>query len=651
MNLEMEQGGGGVNEVVEEASPISSRPPANMEELMRFSAAVDDGGGLGGGGSSSSSSGNRWPREETLALLRIRSEMDSTFRDATLKAPLWEHVSRKLLELGYKRSAKKCKEKFENVQKYHKRTKETRGGRHEGKTYKFFSQLEALNTTPPPPPPSSLDVAPLSVSNPVQQPSSSSQFPVFSLTQTPPSQPLPPHTVSFTPNPLPPPSVGLTFPGGTFSSHSSSTASGMGSDDDDNMDVDQAGPSSHKRKRENRGGKMVELFEGLVRQVMQKQAAMQRSFLEALEKREQERLAREETWKRQEMSRLAREHEIMSQERAASASRDAAIISLIQKITGHTIQLPPCLSSQPPQPSPPQNQPPPAAKRTSSQAVEPPHLQPIMAIPQQQVLPPQPPPPHQQQQEIIMSSDQSLPSSSRWPKEEILALINLRSGMEPRYQDNVPKGLLWEEISASMTRMGYNRNAKRCKEKWENINKYYKKVKESNKKRPQDAKTCPYYHRLDLLYSNKVLGSGAGSSTSGLPQDQISIIQKQSPVPAMKPSQEGDVNIHQTHGSASSEEEEPREETPQGAEKPEDLLMRELMKQQEQQQHQEDSMIGEYEKFEASHNYNNMEVEEEEMDEELDEDEKSAAYEIAFQSTEKRGGNGHTESPFLTMVQ
>ncbi|RID46013.1 hypothetical protein BRARA_I02704 [Brassica rapa] len=538
----MEQGAGGGNEVVEEASPISSRPPANMEELMRFSAAADDGGGLGG--SSSSSSGNRWPREETLALLRIRSEMDSTFRDATLKAPLWEHVSRKLLELGYKRSAKKCKEKFENVQKYYKRTKETRGGRHDGKAYKFFSQLEALNTTPPS---SSLDATPLSVANPIQPPPSSSHFPVFPLPQTQ------PHTVSFTPNvPPPPPPMGPTFPGATFSSHSSSTASGMGSDDEDIMDVDQAGPSSRKRKRGNRGGgKMMELFDGLVRQVMQKQAAMQRSFLEALEKREQERLHREEAWKRQEMSRLAREHEIMSQERAASASRDAAIISLIQKITGHTIQLPPSFSSQP---SPP---PPPAAKRPSSQ---PPQLQPIMAIPQQQVLPPPPPQP---QQEVIMSSDQSSPSSSRWPKAEILALINLRSGMEPRYQDNVPKGLLWEEISSSMKRMGYNRNAKRCKEKWENINKYYKKVKESNKERPQDAKTCPYFHRLDLLYRNKVLGTGGSSSASALPhQDQISTVQKQSPVSAVKPPQ-GVVTV----GSASSEEEEPREESPQGTEK------------------------------------------------------------------------------------
>ncbi|XP_020868151.1 trihelix transcription factor GTL1 isoform X2 [Arabidopsis lyrata subsp. lyrata] len=588
--MEQGGGGGGGNEVVEEASPISSRPPANnLEELMRFSAAADDGGGGGGGGggSASSSSGNRWPREETLALLRIRSDMDSTFRDATLKAPLWEHVSRKLLELGYKRSSKKCKEKFENVQKYYKRTKETRGGRHDGKAYKFFSQLEALNTTPPS---SSLDVTPLSVANPILMPtSSSSPFPVFSQPQPQP-QPLQTHNVSFTPTPPPPPlpSMVPTFPGVTFSSHSSSTASGMGSDDDDDeMDVDQAniaGSSSRKRKRGNRGGggKMMKLFEGLVRQVMQKQAAMQRSFLEALEKREQERLDREEAWKRQEMARLAREHEVMSQERAASASRDAAIISLIQKITGHTIQLPPSLSSQPPQPPPPPYQPPPAvAKRVA----EPPLStaqsqlqQPIMAIPQQQILPPPPPPPphlpHQpeqkqqqqqqpQQQEMVMSSEQSsLPSSSRWPKAEILALINLRSGMEPRYQDNVPKGLLWEEISTSMKRMGYNRNAKRCKEKWENINKYYKKVKESNKKRPQDAKTCPYFHRLDLLYRNKVLGSGGGSSTSGLPQDQ-----KQSPVPAMKLPQEGLVNVQQPHGSASSEEEEPIEESPQGTEK------------------------------------------------------------------------------------
>lgn len=38
--------------------------------------------------------GNRWPRQETLALLKIRSDMDVAFRDSGLKAPLWEEVSR-----------------------------------------------------------------------------------------------------------------------------------------------------------------------------------------------------------------------------------------------------------------------------------------------------------------------------------------------------------------------------------------------------------------------------------------------------------------------------------------------------------------------------------------------------------------------------
>lgn len=85
---------------VEAASPISSRPPAsttvNLDEFMALPEEVGVGGGGGGaiGGGSGSSSGNRWPRQETLALLKIRSDMDATFRDATLKGPLWEDVSR-----------------------------------------------------------------------------------------------------------------------------------------------------------------------------------------------------------------------------------------------------------------------------------------------------------------------------------------------------------------------------------------------------------------------------------------------------------------------------------------------------------------------------------------------------------------------------
>lgn len=69
-------------------------------------AAAEVGGGLGGSTSGEddkgrgdelgdrSFGGNRWPRQETLALLKIRSDMDVAFKDASVKGPLWEDVSR-----------------------------------------------------------------------------------------------------------------------------------------------------------------------------------------------------------------------------------------------------------------------------------------------------------------------------------------------------------------------------------------------------------------------------------------------------------------------------------------------------------------------------------------------------------------------------
>ncbi|PPR83655.1 hypothetical protein GOBAR_AA37051 [Gossypium barbadense] len=436
-------------QLVEAASPISSRPPAgNLDEFMRL-ASVGGGDELGlgdrhgsdGGGGAGVASGNRWPRQETLALLKIRSDMDATFRDATVKGPLWEDVSRKLAELGYKRSAKKCREKFENVHKYYKRTKETRAGRQDGKSYKFFSQLEALQTTSGAAPANlsipvipatvavtaaSLDVAPVSVG--IRMPISSAARIV------PPTTAVPMSSSSF-----------LSMPGSALAP-------------------------------------------------VPKQETMQQRFLEAMEKREQDRTIREEAWKRQEMARLSREHELMAQERAIAASRDAAIVSFLQKITGQTIQLPTTATV--------------IQQQLHNMELVRHQQQPItteivMAIPEQQVPP----------QEISGSGSLVEPASSRWPKAEVLTLINLRSGLESRYQEAGPKGPLWEEISAGMSRLGYKRSAKRCKEKWENINKYFKKVKESNKKRPEDAKTCPYFHQLDALYRKKILGGGTSSGS------------------------------------------------------------------------------------------------------------------------------------------
>ncbi|XP_031379874.1 trihelix transcription factor GTL1 isoform X2 [Punica granatum] len=558
--------------VVEEASPISSRPPAstgNLDEFMPGSsggaggysdmdalataAAAGDDADRGGGGGG----GNRWPRQETLALLRIRSEMDAAFRDASVKGPLWEDVSRKLAELGYKRSAKKCKEKFENVDKYYKRTKEGRAGRQDGKAYKFFSELEALHNTSVasqlPPPPMAATTAATATSFPPGI-GFSSPMPISSV------RPLHP-TTSISPVPGQPQTSHpfLTAEGGArpfaaspmgpdFSSDSSSSSPETEDDEDDIEGSDLEGEPSNvagsSRKRKRGGGssrRMMEFFEGLMRQVMQKQEAMQQRFLEAIEKREQDRLVREEAWRRQEMTRLAREHEIMAQERAVSASRDASIMAFLQKVTGQTIQLPttspaaiaitsitPTQPSMVPMPQPvhvpmPSQQPLPSyqqqqksqqpsdrPRQAQSVNVEAARHQPVIstdvvlaAVPEQQV---------RVQDSGGRSSE---PPSSRWPKTEVLALIKLRSGLESRYQEAGPKGPLWEEISAGMQRMGYRRSAKRCKEKWENINKYFKKVKESNKKRPEDAKTCPYFHELDALYQKKIFGGSSSGSIGG----------------------------------------------------------------------------------------------------------------------------------------
>lgn len=76
---------GGASGGSSEVGASSSAPAGGMEENERIGSG---GGGSGGGG------GNRWPRQETLSLLKIRSDMDGTFRDASLKGPLWEEVSR-----------------------------------------------------------------------------------------------------------------------------------------------------------------------------------------------------------------------------------------------------------------------------------------------------------------------------------------------------------------------------------------------------------------------------------------------------------------------------------------------------------------------------------------------------------------------------
>ena len=229
------------------------------------------------------------------------------------------------------------------------------------------------------------------------------------------------------------------------------------------------------------------LFEGMINRITEKQDASQRQVLETLEKWEADRTAREDAWRRQELARMSREREQHARERAASAARDAALIAFLQRVGGNSVL--------------------PSAVLVHTT----PRLDASTASRQRVVAPPK---------AEEGGRGESSGGMSRWPKVEVEALIQLRMEKDEHYQGmgTGAKGPLWEDISAGMRRIGYNRSSKRCKEKWENINKYFKKVKESKKRRPEDSKTCPYFHQLDAIYRKKqfaVSGGGGSSSASG----------------------------------------------------------------------------------------------------------------------------------------
>ncbi|XP_038707454.1 trihelix transcription factor GTL1-like [Tripterygium wilfordii] len=391
------------------------------------------------------SAGNRWPRQETLALLKIRSEMDVAFRDSGLKAPLWEEVSRKLAELGYNRSSKKCKEKFENLYKYHRRTKEGRSGRADGKNYRFFEHLEALEHNSMVGPPSSPQKIYASMAASVSP-------------------------ISFIQNAIPSSIQNLS----ANSIDTSSTPATSSSEESG---------GTHRKKR-----KLSEFFERLMKEVLEKQEKLQRNFIEAMEKCEQDRILREEAWKMQEMERIKRERELLVQERSIAAAKDAAVLSFLQKFADQATST-----------HLPENQTTPLEKAGERQFTF--NCDDLTQGNS-----------NSENLRQLNGNGESFShiSSSRWPKDEAEALIRLRTNLDMQYHDNGPKGPLWEEISTAMKKLGYDRSAKRCKEKWENMNKYFKKVKEGNRKRAVDSKTCPYFHQLDALYTektNKVVNS------------------------------------------------------------------------------------------------------------------------------------------------
>lgn len=401
-------------------------------------------------------------------------------------------MSRKLAEVGFKRSAEKCKEKFEEESRYFNNI-------NFNKNFRFLSELEQLYQPRVDPP-----------QNPAEdQPGKNTQK-----------------------------VVEVEKPREELGDHPEESPSNDQTVSEKEVEVIRAKSNNKKRKRHRRFEMLKGFCEDIVNKLMAQQEEIHSKLLEDMVKRDEEKLAKEEAWKKQEMDRMNKELETMAHEQAVAGDRQATIIQFLKKFTSSTStgsstnpSTPSChvngqneSDQEPITPSiqksttttsfHTQNNPSTPTSLTEAIAPQSPSSSTPSINPKASIssLPPENPSSDHLKTQNPSSNDKAQDLGKRWPRDEVLALINLRCSLfnngdqqDKEKDGGVVKAPLWERISQGMLEMGYKRNAKRCKEKWENINKYFRKTKDVNKKRSLDSRTCPYFHQLSTLYNQGIL--------------------------------------------------------------------------------------------------------------------------------------------------
>ncbi|KAL4567058.1 hypothetical protein LXL04_022629 [Taraxacum kok-saghyz] len=412
-----------------------------------------------------------WSNDEVIQLLRIKSSSENWFKDLT-----WDHVSRKLSELGYKRSAQKCKEKFE--EETCRNFSSTIGYNKNSSRYMISEELDE---------------------NLYNNADQNTHHHVTTES---------PEDMSYQEKPQvdekeEEQQQDLEVQGqkGHFEEDASEI---MIQRSEDNVHV----TNSKKRKRKHKKFKMVKgLCVDLVKKLMAQQEEMHKKLLDDMANRDEKKIKREEAWRKEEMERVKREIHIREHEHEMAKDRQSTITEFLNKITSfdQKIQIPIEMNLQELQTH---------LANINNQIP----LCEITKIPSSD--------------KITNNHDLSTMKDDigkRWPREEVLALISIRSnvnngigGNNEEHQgyigNNKGGGSLWERISQAMLEMGYKRSAKRCKEKWENINKYFRKTKDANKKRSLDSRTCPYYHELSKLYNQEKQESNSAGVSSDEPE-------------------------------------------------------------------------------------------------------------------------------------
>ncbi|CAD5322574.1 unnamed protein product [Arabidopsis thaliana] len=263
-----------------------------------------DGGGTG-----------RWPRQETLMLLEVRSRLDHKFKEANQKGPLWDEVSRIMSEEhGYTRSGKKCREKFENLYKYYKKTKEGKSGRRQdGKNYRFFRQLEAIYGE------SKDSVSCYNNTQFIMTNALHSNFRASNIHNI-----VPHHQ-----NPL--------MTNTNTQSQSLSISNNFNSSSDLDLTSSSEGNETTKREGMHWKEKIKEFIGVHMERLIEKQDFWLEKLMKIVEDKEHQRMLREEEWRRIEAERIDKERSFWTKERERMEARDVAVINALQYLTGRAL--------------------------------------------------------------------------------------------------------------------------------------------------------------------------------------------------------------------------------------------------------------------------------------------------------------------------
>lgn len=324
-------------------------------------------------------------------------------------------------EHGYQRSGKKCKEKFENLYKYYKKTKDGKAGRHDGKHYRFFRQLEAIYGGNNNDNSSNHQCSALETSH--NYPSRNSDLLYHTTSTSTPSQPFNQEVVH----------QAQKLSESQLSNYSNNSTEFETSSSENNEDdrsaiaafkVDQTVMGFKQLKGTNgerqsclrpvrkRWKTEVEGFvDSQMRKIVEAQENWMEKMLKSIVDKEEERVSKEEERRRQEVARFDQEViKFWAKEKAWVEARDAALLEALKKFKGKGV-------------------------------------------------------------ENIRSDDKNDCHHRHWTEQEIESLIGIRTSLEQTFQARgYLKDELWEDIAGRLTSFGYQRSAAECEEKWESVN-------------------------------------------------------------------------------------------------------------------------------------------------------------------------------------